>query len=676
MRRLRQYQSFSLTVAATCCLVPLARAETGNASAQEPWIQELAQASDATREPGLGPALEALRQGTFAKADEAARAFVKDHPGSLPAIELIAIAALARGDLMTARSAATATQQHDSQRAISKALLGQVAFLAGDPAEAEMWFRHALEQAPSLRMAHRGRTLVLMKQGQLKEAQQAAQEWVKHSLSDSAEGKYMLAKIDHELGQHEEAEGLLQEVLSQQPEFQEALLLQGIVKLDLKKFTEAATLLNRVIARDPKLPWARLGMSVIHRMDGDLARARAELAQLVREQPGWALAHFALGETLIDQGAVDAALAEFSKSVEWASNPPLTRLRIAAILLKYGQSEPTLNQIKQAVAQSPALAAAAVPLRIQALTMQGRRNEAEQTLQNLVNATPKEALWLTALGRFYLSGGRPVEALEQFKKAQQLNPRVVEPLAAEVEVEVALNHKRAAIAAAIKLRALQRNTPEAEVFVGTVYDRLGETTRAEKIYRDVLKRAPTHVGAQRALASVYARTKRVAQAVQLLENAAQAYPEAVLPLMDLAEIQAQQGMIDEATSAYHQALKRHPDDPLVLNNLACLLGRAGRQLDVALSMAERAFRLAPASAQVDDTLGWIVYLRGDLDRAAVLLTRAVAMAPDDPQIHYHLGMVYLKQDKPNLARAELSTALRAKDFPEAAKATAALELLH
>jgi Flp pilus assembly protein TadD len=66
---------------------------------------------------------------------------------------------------------------------------------------------------------------------------------------------------------------------------------------------------------------------------------------------------------------------------------------------------------------------------------------------------------------------------------------------------------------------------------------------------------------------------------------------------------------------------------------------------------------------VADTLGWIYYqkraypLAVDSLREAVRLNQASHL-PDDPQIHFHLGMAYAKVGQAALARQQLEKMLK------------------
>ena len=86
-----------------------------------------------------------------------------------------------------------------------------------------------------------------------------------------------------------------------------------------------------------------------------------------------------------------------------------------------------------------------------------------------------------------------------------------------------------------------------------------------------------------------------------------------------------------AVAAYRRAVERAPENAILLNNLAYLLAADPAARDEAVRLAERAQGLAPQSPVVADTLGWLLYLKGDLPRAEALLAAAAKAAPGHPR---------------------------------------------
>ena len=131
---------------------------------------------------------------------------------------------------------------------------------------------------------------------------------------------------------------------------------------------------------------------------------------------------------------------------------------------------------------------------------------------------------------------------------------------------------------------------------------------------------------------------------------------------------------DQAKAMYQQALSMSPDNPLASNNLAYVLLEQGGNVDVAMGMAQTARRGMPNSPNAADTLGWAYYHKGIYQSAISQFQEALRLneragAPDDPVLHYHLGLAYQKANQLSLARQQLEKVLKLKpDHTDARKA--------
>lgn len=54
-----------------------------------------------------------------------------------------------------------------------------------------------------------------------------------------------------------------------------------------------------------------------------------------------------------------------------------------------------------------------------------------------------------------------------------------------------------------------------------------------------------------------------------------------------------------------------------------------------------------------DTIGWVSFLQGDVDKAITRLKQAMAAIPDDATVHCHLGLAYRKKGETEEARRHL-----------------------
>ncbi|HYC73806.1 tetratricopeptide repeat protein [Brevundimonas sp.] len=100
------------------------------------------------------------------------------------------------------------------------------------------------------------------------------------------------------------------------------------------------------------------------------------------------------------------------------------------------------------------------------------------------------------------------------------------------------------------------------------------------------------------------------------------------------------GRIEEAEAELWTALQMAPDNPVILNHLGYLWVDSGRRVDQGAEMIARAFAADPRNANVQDSLGWAQYRRGQYEAAVETLEQAVAKQPANAEINDHLGDAY------------------------------------
>ena len=106
------------------------------------------------------------------------------------------------------------------------------------------------------------------------------------------------------------------------------------------------------------------------------------------------------------------------------------------------------------------------------------------------------------------------------------------------------------------------------------------------------------------------------------------------------------------------AVKKDPQAPIPANNLAWLyLEHDDTNISRAFALAQSAYERLPKDAAVADTLGWAYYKKNHLTQAVWLLEEARSLDPEEPLIHFHLGMVFNAQGNTNAAQKSLKHAL-------------------
>jgi predicted O-linked N-acetylglucosamine transferase (SPINDLY family) len=117
-----------------------------------------------------------------------------------------------------------------------------------------------------------------------------------------------------------------------------------------------------------------------------------------------------------------------------------------------------------------------------------------------------------------------------------------------------------------------------------------------------------------------------------------------------------QGRLDEALAALERALRLRPDLAEIQNNLGNALRDRGR-LDEALSALERAVQLRPDYAEAQNNLGNVLRDQGRLDEAIAALKRAVELRPGFAEAYSNLGNALWGRGRLDEAIAALGRAI-------------------
>lgn len=138
-------------------------------------------------------------------------------------------------------------------------------------------------------------------------------------------------------------------------------------------------------------------------------------------------------------------------------------------------------------------------------------------------------------------------------------------------------------------------------------------------------------------------------AIQQANTALQAYPNDSNLLYSRAMLHEMLGNPRGLEEDLGAIIAREPDNAMALNALGYTLADRNQRLDEALALIKRAAALDPSDPAIQDSLGWVYYRLGDLDRAEALLRDAYAAYPDQ-EVAAHLGEVLWRQGKEREAR--------------------------
>lgn len=98
----------------------------------------------------------------------------------------------------------------------------------------------------------------------------------------------------------------------------------------------------------------------------------------------------------------------------------------------------------------------------------------------------------------------------------------------------------------------------------------------------------------------------------------------------------------EAKSSYESALLLDPKSTLIMNNYAYHLALAKIDLDKAEELIIKVNNISPNQAHFIDTYGWVLFQKGNFEKAKENFEKAYLINPDDKVIIEHMGDAFIK----------------------------------
>jgi Tfp pilus assembly protein PilF len=108
----------------------------------------------------------------------------------------------------------------------------------------------------------------------------------------------------------------------------------------------------------------------------------------------------------------------------------------------------------------------------------------------------------------------------------------------------------------------------------------------------------------------------------------------------IAVLLQSQNKTAEARQRYEQIVASSPRAVVAANNLAWIYAEEGTNLETAARLARQAKAAMPDRPEVSDTLGWVLYKKGEYTTALPAFLDAVRGNPSNAGYQYHLGLTY------------------------------------
>ncbi len=364
-------------------------------------------------------------------------------------------------------------------------------------------------------------------------------------------------------------------------------------------------------------------------------------------------AHNNRGVMALDEGEVDAAIADFEKALATSGGEAggsMVRTNLARAWLQKGDPDKAAGLATQALAADP------------------RNKQAESILAAIA-----------------LKRGDLAEADRRLRRALAIDPSFVQARSQLARLHLQRGEDEAALAELRRVVAIAPLSPVEYNNIGNIHRKRGQIGRAMEAYREALRCDAQYIGAYNNLGLCLQEKGKLGEARALYEKALAIRPENPILRNSLGTLLALQGRKEQAVAEFQRAVKSDDGWPVAQGNLATTLFERGRfeearaafarwmeiedgsiepRLGLALSLLmlqrrdeataqfEEVLRRDPGNLRAHIALGETCLHAGDLDRARTHLEAAVRLDARIPRVHNSLGEAYLRLGlKPQAAQA-------------------------
>ncbi len=504
---------------------------------------------------------------------------------------------------------------------VFKYLVGEIAGQRGEVDLASKLFYELAQSSQDARIAERAAKSAIYSRN-LPLATRATQLWVTLN-PDSQEAQQASTQIALSTGDLAAAKPHLQKLLEKEDSRASGFLYLNTLLAQEKDKAAVLTLVQALGQPYPKLPEAHFTIAHAAWAAGlkDLAIAECDKADAL--YAGWEINAMLKGQVLYENSP--------DKSIDFYR----THLK------KYPES----NQIRLNLART--------------LVNQKRLTEAKPEFQKLIKASSSTPEILVVVGLLSAQAEDYVEAAQSFEAALKADVKDKDQVFIYLgQVSEKQNSLMQALAWYQKVEP-GSHFVEAKVFAANVVARTQNVDAAIQMLDDLKDLTDAQVSqVVQAQANLLGQDKRVKEAYELLGKAVANMPTSVALSYDYAMAAERVNETAVSEKELRKVIQLKPDFAQAYNALGYSLADRNINLPEAKELIQKALSLSPKDHYIMDSMGWVEYRLGDLEKAVSYLQEAYATQAD-PEIAAHLGEVLWQQGKKDEAIKMWSDALQA-----------------
>ena len=388
-------------------------------------------------------------------------------------------------------------------------------------------------------------------------------------------------------------------------------------------------LVSGLAADYPNLPEAHLATAQAARSAEQNSLGLAETDAALKQRPDWELAALLHG-ALLSQSAPDEAVKYYRDFLK---------------------RNPNSREVRTGLARQ--------------LATQKDYAGARKEFESLVTAAPNTAEYFLALGVLSIELKDYAAAEKHLKRTLELNygqPDTVRTYLGQIKED----QKRYPEAIAWYQQVTGgENYLATQVRVAALMAKQGDIAGGRKYLHALRTSSPEQAGQIfMAEAQILRDAKQYEQAIDVLSAGIKVQPESADLLYDRAMTAEKLSRFDVLETDLRKIIAMKPDYAHAYNALGYTLAERNMRLPEALQLIEKAYQLAPEDPAILDSMGWVHFRLGNLEKGLGFLRKAIIARPD-PEVAAHLAEVLVARGDRNEAKTISDKALKENPDNEA-----------
>lgn len=484
----------------------------------------------------------------------------------------------------------------------------------------------------------------------------------------------------------DEAAKQYEKILETDPENTDACVSLAKLYADKEDYAKAEEYFRKAIEIDPDKVelYDAIASTLLAQEKPDEAKELYQKA--IEASPSSEKLYISLAALLENDGETTQAIKVMQQAVEKAGEKP----ELLAVLGKFYRTTGDKSKAVTTLRKAYDRASDNLPLYgelMSAYLEDGNTTAAEEiTSRTAESAKPGKDVVLSVAAEFNINAGRYDRAVALYVEALNAKPTEIGYLARLVAV---LNRQKLydrALQYIDEFGAKAKDEDKVEAVRAQVYSAAGEHDKAIATYRRLLSKKPTDLVRYQDLIDALNDAKRYDESLKVINQAqtklGKTDPDTVLMMTGmvyykqkkykqaekafrdlikrtggksddsyyyLGSVFLEQERFEDAEREFRKAIEVNPLSANALNALGYMYADRGIKLEEAKKLIQEALDINPTAPHILDSMGWVLFKLGELEAAEDYVERA-ARQFDDAVLYSHLGDIYAKQGKTDLAR--------------------------